>query len=61
MQATCLCFKMASIEKMRFSSWWLFKVRMRIVNEDNNDKTKVTGQPDYSRYGSRTEEIEDHE
>ena len=25
MQATCLCYKMASIEKMQFSSQWHFK------------------------------------
>ena len=32
MQATCLCFKMASIEKMRFSSQWHFNFISLLMN-----------------------------
>ena len=37
MQATCLCVKMASIEKMQFSSQWHFKTPGGMTQSSGED------------------------
>ena len=50
MQATCLCFKMALIEKMRFSSQWHFKfISFLLFIQIRAELEKILQEPDITK------------